>query len=122
VSVVQCVAPDISGPRRCGFPGPALDVTTDARGAARVGFPIHTGRVGTEPGLRCERRTTCGISVLVDGIALAPVVGFELAAVPGAEYDAGRLALGLALAGAFALAALVLGLTTRWRLLPDPFA
>jgi hypothetical protein len=120
-TVLQCVAPASSGPRRCGAPGPVVPTRVDGRGDAVVDFTVRTGRVGTEAGVVCERRSRCGISVLVDGVALDRVVPLTFSAGPTADYDARRLAVGLALAGAFALAAVGLGVRTRWRLHPDPF-
>jgi hypothetical protein len=121
-TVLQCVAPASAGPRRCGEPGPVVHTTVGRDGAASVDFTVRTGRVGSEDGVRCERRRICGLSVVVDGAALDAVVPITFSAGPTADYDAGRLALGLGLAAAFGLVAVALGVRTRWRLHPDPFA
>jgi hypothetical protein len=97
VFAMLCAAPDAAG-RRCGAPGPQAPLIVGADGTGSTKLVVEPGPVGTA-GAACTRGSDCGISVAAPGVfARAPVVPISFAGRGGASYDAGRLALGLAVA------------------------
>lgn len=114
VQAMLCAPPDATGTRRCGPPGPTAPLQVRADGTGSTRLEIRSGPVGS---LRvpCGWREVCGITVASDELfARAPVVEIRFAAPPGASYQTGRLAAGLAIAVLLLGAAVGLMLRTDW--------
>lgn len=118
LGVTICAAPAHRGPR-CGSPGPELQLTTDATGAASGLMVLETARVGSD-GVACGRRTICRVVVSSDALGVrAQPVTLEFRESPGADYDRGRVGAGLLLALAFVAAAVSLVRRTDWAAPPE---
>lgn len=109
-----CAAPAVRGDR-CGAPGPDVDLVTDAQGAATVPLRLEVSDVGAD-GIACGRRTACHVVVDSDAVGVwARPALLAFAGEAGADYDSGRLAVGLATAAALVIAAAWLVRSTDWR-------
>jgi hypothetical protein len=97
----------------CGSPTPAARVGPDGTVDARV---------TVSPG-RCGRGETCAVAVVVGDGGPRAFAHLLLTGRSGTDYDDGRIALGIAIAGLLLAVAIVLLVLTDWTPVGgDPFA
>ena len=118
LNLAVCAAPSTSG-RRCGAPGPDLDVVTNSDGRATVDFALDIQEVGVDR-VACGRRVACSLVVTSDETAVRALpVRLYFDDGPGAVYNGRRAAAGLAIAVALLLVATRLVRTTSWTPPPE---
>jgi hypothetical protein len=110
-----CAAPATGGTARCRALGSPSGVTLDADGSARVRLALRDQPVGSER-VECGRQVPCAL-VVRSGEAAAPVAPLEVSfsGGPGASYDSGRVAFGIALAILLLVVAAWFVRATDWR-------
>jgi len=112
-TVTVCAVPAAAG-TRCGAPGPEIPVVADSDGSATTEVAVPA-TVGTDE-VACGRRSACQVVVQSDDAGVwAPPTGLGFASGPTADYDAGRVAAGLAIALTLVAVAGFLIVTTDWR-------
>jgi hypothetical protein len=112
--VTQCGPPGPVDPRACGAPAARVPIRFGPTGAARIDYPVHTGRVGAAA-RECRRGRSCAIAVLVDGAVGADALAVvSFAGAEGAAYEGNRLLVGLALAAILLGIAGLLARRTVW--------
>lgn len=110
---VLCRGPATNA-RTCGTPGPTAPMTIGADGSGQTTMTLVQGRVGTS-GLRCTRRTVCGVTLMSpDAYVRAVTVPITFAGRAGPEYDSTRLAVGIGAAAALLLLAGWWMVTGEW--------
>lgn len=111
VTVTTCIVHSAPAARRCGSPAPTATVVIGDDGSARTTLAVTRGPVGAAR-RACEHGPGCAVAALADraDVRVDPVP-IAFGALPGAEYDPTRLALGLGLAAV--LVGLAAGIVRR---------
>ncbi|NNE72248.1 MAG: hypothetical protein HKN26_01135 [Acidimicrobiales bacterium] len=113
-----CAVPSISGPR-CGAPGPAVELVTDADGAASTALTLDVHEIGVDR-VTCSHQSGCRVVVESDAAAVrAFPVRLSFSQGPGAAYDSVRLAIGIVATIALGLGAVGLVRWTDWAPPPE---
>jgi len=98
VTAALCAAPDVTGSRRCGAPGPSAPLVVGADGTGSTTLIIDGAPVGSQH-VECGRDVPCGISVTSPTVfARARVRPISFAPPSPAVYDGTRVAIGIAAA------------------------
>ncbi|MGH9164477.1 MAG: hypothetical protein ACRDZW_03050 [Acidimicrobiales bacterium] len=107
-----CATPGRYDADRCQAVGAGFTIGSDGSGSVRV--TVAAGRVGRQ-GARCGPQHGCAVVVLTgDGFESAATFPVRYSLGPGADYDAGRLAVGLAVAFTLLVLAAALVRRTDW--------
>lgn len=118
LNLAVCAAPSTSG-RRCGAPGPDLDVVTNTDGALSVEIALDVQEVGADR-VACGRQVACRMIVTSDEAAVRALpVRLNFDEGPGAAYSTQRVATGMAVALALVLVATWLVRSTSWTPPPE---
>ncbi len=118
LTLMICAAPSTSGPR-CGSPGPVIELFTDAAGTGTAEVILAVQEVGADR-VACGRQTMCSVVASSDSVGVRALpVRLLFNEAPGATYDAGRVALGIVAALAFALVAVSLVRSADWTPPPE---
>lgn len=113
LTVSMCAAPATSG-SRCGAPGLEVDLAAGADGTAQAVVTLESSEVGSDR-VACGRRTPCRLVASSDEVGVrARPVNVSFASGSGADYDAGRVALGVGAAGVLLILAAWLIGRTDW--------
>ena len=98
VIVTQCGAV-VEATNACGGSIGAADAHADSRGRVQVEYTVSTGDAGRDVRSPCRRGDACAIAVLGDGGEVrAAVAPLTFAGGGTADYEAGRVAVGLLVA------------------------
>lgn len=112
VRVMVCADPSINS--RCGAPGPVDELTVGPDGTADTEMTLRAGAVGTDR-VACGRQVTCRLVATSDQLGVrAPPVLLSFNKITGADYVAGRVIIGLAVALALLVYAGWLLRSTSW--------
>ena len=112
--IVMCASGSPEPDTACGSPGLDVPVAIGSDGTATASVTVRAGPVGADR-VSCGRGSACALAVVSDDafVRAAPAT-LRFRAPPGASYNGGRLAAGLAVAALFLLAAVVLVRRTDW--------